>query len=137
MYAFSSRANCHRYQMRLMKANIVRDSGKMKALAGSWAAPFIITATFASFPPETIELVLFGGSTFISASAVIFPLPSLGLFHLFNVLVSAIEPLLSFFHSHTPPPPFSLTFSSSSLSPLARLRSGVISCSLICSFRGA
>lgn len=77
----------------------------MKALAGSWAAPFIITATFASFPPETIELVLFGGSTFISASAVIFPLPSLGLFHLFNVLVSAIEPLLSFFHSHTPPPP--------------------------------
>lgn len=99
-----------------MKANIIRDSGKMKALASSSAAPFIITAMFALIPLETIELVLFGASTFISASAVIFPLPSLRLFHLFNVLVSAIKPLLSFFTLTRPP--LSLTFSSSSLSPL-------------------
>lgn len=103
--------------MRLMKANVVRDSGKTEALASSSAAPFIIiTATFASIPLETIQLVLFGGSTFISTSAVIFPLPSLRLFHLFNVLVSAIKPLLSFFPlSHAP---LSLTFSSSPPSPL-------------------
>lgn len=100
-----------------MKVNIVRDSGKMEALASSSAAPFIITATFASIPLETIQLCLFGGSNFISASAVIFPLPSLRLFHLFNVLVSAIKPLLSFFPSHTPP---SLSPSPPPLPPLCQ-----------------